>query len=111
MQERVRQKTETATDKQVYLRGDGAVQLQELMKVIDSLKDAGVVNVGIVAKAPGESDVDVERRPARSVGEPAGLPADGRRLAARARGAGRAPLCSDAGPLARAADAGAEDRS
>jgi biopolymer transport protein TolR len=54
LQERVRQKMETATDKRVYLRGDGSVQLQELMTIIDRLKDAGVENVGIVAKAPGE---------------------------------------------------------
>jgi len=50
----VRQKMEGATDKRVYLRGDGTVQLQELMTIIDRLKDAGVENVGIVAKAPGE---------------------------------------------------------
>jgi len=30
------------------------VQLQDLMKVIDQLKDAGVSQVAIVAKAPGE---------------------------------------------------------
>lgn len=54
LQERVRQKMETASDKQVYLRGDGTVQLQDLMAIMDRLKDAGVTNVGIVAKAPGE---------------------------------------------------------
>src|SRR3954466_333685 len=54
LQERVRQKMEGATDKQVYLRGDGAVQLQELMSIMDRLKDAGVEKVAIVAKAPGE---------------------------------------------------------
>ena len=53
-QERVRQKLETATDKKVYLRGDGTVQLQDLMTVFDRLKDAGVADVGIVAKAPGD---------------------------------------------------------
>ena len=42
LQERVRQKMETPTDKQVYLRGDGGVQYQELMDVIDRLKAAGV---------------------------------------------------------------------
>src|SRR3979409_1839063 len=31
LQERVRQKMETLSDKQVYLRGDGGVQYQELM--------------------------------------------------------------------------------
>ena len=54
LQERVRQKMENASDKQVYLRGDGTVQLQDLMTIIDRLKDAGVTNVGIVAKAPGD---------------------------------------------------------
>jgi biopolymer transport protein ExbD len=54
LQERVRQKMESLTDKQVYLRGDGAVQLQELMSIMDRLKDAGVEKVAIVAKAPGE---------------------------------------------------------
>ena len=38
LQERVRQKMENRTDKQVYLRGDGGVQLQELMDVFDRLK-------------------------------------------------------------------------
>ena len=54
MQERVRQKMESGAEKRVYLRGDGAVQLQELMSIIDRLKDAGVVDVGLVASAPGD---------------------------------------------------------
>jgi biopolymer transport protein TolR len=54
LQERIRQKMETAADKQVYLRGDGAVQLQDLYTVIDRLKDAGVSSVGVVARAPGD---------------------------------------------------------
>jgi biopolymer transport protein TolR len=52
--ERVRQMMLTRTDKLVYLRGDGAVNLQELMEVFDRLKEAGVQNVGIVSKLPGE---------------------------------------------------------
>jgi biopolymer transport protein ExbD len=48
LQERVRQLVEKRTDKEVYLRGDGGVQLQEFMDVIDRLKDAGVVKVGVV---------------------------------------------------------------
>ena len=51
---RLRERLQSVTDKQVYLQGDGAVQLQDLMKIIDRLKDAGVVQVAIVAKAPGE---------------------------------------------------------
>ena len=52
--ERVRQMMLTRTDKLVYLRGDGAVNLQELMEVFDRLKEAGVQNVGIISKLPGE---------------------------------------------------------
>ncbi len=54
LQERVRQRMQADAEKQVYLRGDGAVQLQELMTIIDRLKEAGVTSVGIVTKAPGE---------------------------------------------------------
>ncbi len=54
LQERVRQRLATLADKQVYLRGDGAVQLQELMTIFDRLTDAGVEKVAIVTKAPGE---------------------------------------------------------
>jgi biopolymer transport protein TolR len=54
LQERIRQKMETAADKQVFLRGDGTVQLQDLYTVIDRLKDAGVSSVGVVARAPGD---------------------------------------------------------
>jgi len=52
--ERVRQMMTTRTDKLVYLRGDGQVNLQELMEVFDRLKEAGVQNVGIISKLPGE---------------------------------------------------------
>ncbi|MSO45386.1 MAG: protein TolR [Acidobacteria bacterium] len=54
LQERVRQRMQTATAKQVYLRGDGGVALQELMEIYDRLKDAGVESVGMVARAPGD---------------------------------------------------------
>ena len=54
LQERVRQKMERLTDKQVFLRGDGGVQYQDLMDVFDRLKGAGVEKVGLVAKLPGE---------------------------------------------------------
>jgi biopolymer transport protein ExbD len=54
LSDRLRERLQTLADKQVYLQGDGAVQLQDLMTVIDRLKDAGVVQVAIVAKAPGE---------------------------------------------------------
>jgi biopolymer transport protein TolR len=54
LQERIRQKMESLTEKQVYLRGDGTVMYQDLMDVFDRLKDAGVEKVGLVARAPGE---------------------------------------------------------
>ncbi len=54
LQERVRQKMETTTQKDVYLRGDGAVQLQEVIEITDKLKDAGVEHVAFVTKMPGE---------------------------------------------------------
>ena len=52
--ERIRQKMETQTDKQVYLRGDAGVSYQELMDVFDRLKGAGVTNIGLVNRLPGE---------------------------------------------------------
>jgi biopolymer transport protein TolR len=54
LQERIRQKMERLTDKQVYLRGDGGVQYQDLMDVFSRLKAAGVEKVGLVGKLPGE---------------------------------------------------------
>jgi biopolymer transport protein ExbD len=51
---RLRERLQAVTDKQVYLQSDGAVNVQELMRVIDQLKDAGVSQVAIVAKAPGD---------------------------------------------------------
>jgi biopolymer transport protein TolR len=54
LQERVRQKMEMATKKDVFLRGDGAVNLQEVTEITDLLKAAGVEHVGLVTKAPGE---------------------------------------------------------
>jgi biopolymer transport protein ExbD len=52
--ERVRQIMVNRTDKLVYLRGDGEVNLQELMEVFDRLKEAGIQNVGIISRLPGE---------------------------------------------------------
>jgi biopolymer transport protein TolR len=54
LQEIVRQKMETATTKEVFLRGDSSVQYQDLMNVIDALKAAGVQNIGMVARMPSE---------------------------------------------------------
>jgi len=49
LSERMRQMMETRTDKDVFLRGDAAVTLQELYEVIDYLKAGGVQNVGVTA--------------------------------------------------------------
>jgi biopolymer transport protein ExbD len=46
--ERMRQLMLNRADKQVFLRGDGAVQLQELMDVFGRLGEAGIEQVGIV---------------------------------------------------------------
>ena len=48
--ERMRQEMQKSADSQIYLRGDGAVQLQQLMDVIGRLKEAGIEKVGIVAQ-------------------------------------------------------------
>ncbi|MDP3716884.1 MAG: biopolymer transporter ExbD [Acidobacteriota bacterium] len=50
LSERMRQLMETRTDKDVFLRGDAGVTLQELYEVIDHLKAGGVQNVGITAQ-------------------------------------------------------------
>jgi biopolymer transport protein TolR len=52
--ERIRQTFEGRTDKQVFLRGDGGVQYQDLMTVFDALKTAGIDQVGLVTRLPGE---------------------------------------------------------
>jgi biopolymer transport protein TolR len=52
--ERVKQALDGRADKDVFLRGDGGVELQELLEVMDRLKEAGVEKVGIVARLPGE---------------------------------------------------------
>ncbi len=52
--ERIRQSMTSKSSKEVFLRGDGGVQLQDLMSVMDRLKEGGVEKVGIIAKLPGE---------------------------------------------------------
>jgi biopolymer transport protein TolR len=52
LSERVRQRFETSNDKQVYLRGDGAVLYRDIVDVFDRLKQAGVERVGIVTDPP-----------------------------------------------------------
>jgi biopolymer transport protein ExbD len=48
--ERVRQVVAATDQKDVFLRGDGAVQLQELLQVMDRLREAGIERVGIVTR-------------------------------------------------------------
>ena len=50
--ERMRQAMQGKEQKEVFLRGDGGVQLQDLMDVMDELKRGGVERVGIVATPP-----------------------------------------------------------
>jgi biopolymer transport protein ExbD len=52
--ERVRQLMLSREDKEVFLRGDGGVTLQQLMDVMDRLKQGGVEKVGIVSRQPDE---------------------------------------------------------
>ena len=52
--ERMRQLMLNRTDKRIYLRGDGQVNLQELYEVFDRLKEAGIQDVGIISRLPGE---------------------------------------------------------
>jgi len=54
LQERVRQKMERAERKEVFLRGDGALNLSEVMAITDMLKAAGVERVGLETKSPDE---------------------------------------------------------
>jgi biopolymer transport protein ExbD len=50
--ERVRQAMLNRESKEVFLRGDGGVTLQELLEVMDQLKAGGIERVGILANPP-----------------------------------------------------------
>jgi biopolymer transport protein ExbD len=52
--ERMRQMLVSRTDKQVFLRTDGQLNVQDEIDVLDRLKAGGVQNVGIVTRLPGE---------------------------------------------------------
>lgn len=54
LQERIRQAMLMREKKEVFLRGDGGVTLQQLMEVMDKLREGGVEKVGVVSKMPGE---------------------------------------------------------
>ena len=50
LSERIRQQMVARPDKGVFLRMDGTLTTQEMMDVIDRLKDGGVEDVGIVTE-------------------------------------------------------------
>jgi biopolymer transport protein ExbD len=52
LQERVRQKMEAAAEKKVYLQGDRGVIYEDVVKIVDLLRDAGVTDVGLVTDLP-----------------------------------------------------------
>ena len=52
--ERVRQLLLTRSERQVFLRLDGQLAIQDQMDIFDRLKAGGIEKVGIVSKLPGE---------------------------------------------------------
>ncbi|MPZ20943.1 MAG: protein TolR [Luteitalea sp.] len=54
LEERVRQLMVDRSDKSVYLRSDGTVTMAQAVAVMDLLKGAGVQNVAMVTRLPGE---------------------------------------------------------
>ncbi|SRR6266542_1271917 len=48
--ERTRQAMVNRDQREVFLRADGAVQMQQLLQVFDRLKEGGIERVGIVAQ-------------------------------------------------------------
>ena len=50
--ERVRQQLVNRDKKEVFLRSDGQVTMQQVMEVMDKLKDGGVQNVGLMSRPP-----------------------------------------------------------
>jgi biopolymer transport protein TolR len=50
-----------APDRNVYLRADAQVPYGDVMRVIASLREAGVQHLGMVTEAPTEASHDVDR--------------------------------------------------
>jgi biopolymer transport protein ExbD len=50
--ERLRQITLNRTDKQVFVRSDGQLTVQDLVDVFATLKDAGITTAGLVTDPP-----------------------------------------------------------
>jgi biopolymer transport protein ExbD len=53
--ERIRQRLERRDSKQVFLRSDGQVTMQQVMDVMDKLKAGGVDKVGILSRPPSDT--------------------------------------------------------
>ena len=53
LRERMRQAMAERTEKEVFLRGDATIELQELTEVMDTMKDGGVERVGILTATSG----------------------------------------------------------
>ena len=53
LSERVKQLMLKREDKSLFVRGDGSVTYQDLMSVIDKLKEAGIEKVGLVTRPVG----------------------------------------------------------
>ena len=51
--ERIRQLMLNREDKSLFVRGDGTVQYQDVVYVMDKLKEAGIEKVGLVTRLPG----------------------------------------------------------
>ncbi|HEY3381404.1 MAG TPA: biopolymer transporter ExbD [Vicinamibacterales bacterium] len=54
LQERIRQAMVGKADHQVFLQSDAGLSVQDLISVMDKLKEGGVEKVGIVAKWPDQ---------------------------------------------------------
>ena len=54
LSERVRQMMANRSDRQVFLRLDAKLEIQDQMDIFDRLKAGGIDKVGIVSKLPGE---------------------------------------------------------
>ncbi len=54
LHERIRQVMERATEKEAFLRADGAVTMQEFMEVMDKMREGGVERIGVLSRLPGE---------------------------------------------------------
>ena len=50
----IQQVMEGQSDRQVFVRGDGEITYQELISVMDELKEGGVENVGLITELPRE---------------------------------------------------------